>query len=251
MLQASSQLIAKLRLPNFMTIGYATCANENSPISFTRSFLHVKIDEDQITHQLAHRCQFTKLQIVIVCPTLLSLSSQFLQSNLKLLLKPERVLGMLLDVAEGRVWEIHKTTFPAYNKWRTCVVGDHEQSFVSELLGIATDILGRALRQQPLLSSDVANVVASPKAATAASHSTTGHQEAFTLFPRKVKVGQSKIIAILNEPMVKDDWIKIKIEKANEIIEITNIKRRNPYTIQFNIPGKLVFCLSCALSLYQ
>ncbi|XP_062536312.1 uncharacterized protein LOC134205246 isoform X2 [Armigeres subalbatus] len=200
------------------------------------NFLHVKIDEDQITHQLAHRCQFTKLQIVIVCPTLLSLSSQFLQSNLKLLLKPERVLGMLLDVAEGRVWEIHKTTFPAYNKWRTCVVGDHEQSFVSELLGIATDILGRALRQQPLLSSDVANVVASPKAATAASHSTTGHQEAFTLFPRKVKVGQSKIIAILNEPMVKDDWIKIKIEKANEIIEITNIKRRNPYTIQFNIP---------------
>lgn len=200
------------------------------------NFLHVKIDEDQITQQLTHRCQYTKLQIVIVCPTLLSLSSQFLQSNMKLLLKPERVLGMLLDVTETRVWEIHKATFPAYNKWRTCVVGDHEQSFVSELLGIATDILGRALRQQPMLNTEVTNVVSSPKTTTAASHSTAGHQEAFTLFPRKVKVGQSKIIAILNEPLIKDDWIKIKIEKANEIIEITNIKRRNPYTIQFNIP---------------
>lgn len=210
-------------------------------MTFFFSFLHVKIDEDQITQQLTHRCQYTKLQIVIVCPTLLSLSSQFLQSNMKLLLKPERVLGMLLDVTETRLWEIHKATFPAYNKWRTCVVGDHEQSFVSELLGIATDILGRALRQQPMLNTEVTNVVSSPKTTTAASHSTAGHQEAFTLFPRKVKVGQSKIIAILNEPLIKDDWIKIKIEKANEIIEITNIKRRNPYTIQFNIPGKCCF----------
>ena len=149
---------------------------------------------------------------------------------------------MLLDVTEARVWEIHKATFPAYNKWRTCVVGDHEQSFVSELLGIATDILGRALRQQPMLNSEGINLVSSPKPTPAASHSTTsGHQEAFTLFPRKVKVGQSKIIAILNEPLIKDDWIKIKIEKANEIIEITNIKRRNPYTIQFSIPGKYRF----------
>lgn len=211
---------------------------ELNGISFIYSFLHVKIDEDQVTQQLSHRCQSTKLQIVILCPAFLSLSSQFLHSNLGLLLKPERVLGMLLDVTEARVWEIHKGTLPSYNKWRTCVVGDHEQSFVSELLGIATDILGRALRQQPLCSEAATSVVSSPKPSTAAAHSAAGHHEAFTLFPRKVKVGQSKIIAILVEPLVKDDWIKIKIEKANEIIEITNIKRRNPYTIQFNIPGK-------------
>ncbi|XP_055636908.1 uncharacterized protein LOC129775809 isoform X2 [Toxorhynchites rutilus septentrionalis] len=193
------------------------------------NFLHLKIDEDQITTDLIQRCHSTKLQIVIVCPILLSLSAQFLLSSLGSILKPERVLGMLLDVTETRVWEIHKSTFPAFSKWRTCVVGDHEQSFVSELLGIATDILGRALRQQPLSDAITTSKIVS----TASSH--TQH-DAFTLFPRKVKVGQNKIIAILVEPLMKDDWMKIKIEKSSEIIEITNIKRRNPYTIQFSIP---------------
>ncbi|XP_055586427.1 uncharacterized protein LOC129739072 isoform X2 [Uranotaenia lowii] len=201
------------------------------------NFLHLKIDEGQITPDLVQRCLSTKLQIVIICPTLLSLSAQYLLSTLGSLLKPERVLGVLLDVTETRVWEIHKTTFPAYNKWRTCTVGDHEQSFVSELLGIATDILGRALRQQPLLCVDPATVLQNSSAA-GPQKSQTPHQnhETFTLFPRKVKVGQNKIIVIFVEPLVKDDWIKIKVEKGNEIIEITNIKRRNPYTIQFSIP---------------
>ncbi|XP_058827907.1 phosphoinositide 3-kinase adapter protein 1 [Topomyia yanbarensis] len=193
------------------------------------NFLQVKIDEDPITPQLVQRCLSTKLQIVIVCPILLTMSGSFLLSTLRSLLKPERVLGLLLEVTEERMREIHKVTFPEYNKWRTCVAGSHEQSFLSELLGTATDILGRALRQQPLCSE-----MSSQKSG---QHSTsTGQHETFTLFPRKVKIGYNKIVAILTEPLEKNDWIKIKIEKGNEVIEITNVKRRNPFTIQFSIP---------------
>ena len=175
----------------------------------------------------------TKLQIVVICSQLLSLPPHFLMGNLSQILKPERVLGMLLEVSEERVWEIHKSAFPSFKQWRRCFVRSTDQSFISDLLGIATDILGRALRQQPVCSE-----VTTPTKATA------GNNDSFTLFPRKVKVGQNKVLIILAEPLVKDDWIKIKIERTGQITEITNIKRRNPYTIQFTIPE---YCMEVSM----
>lgn len=200
-------------------------------------FLHFKVDGAQITQQFVQMCKSTKLQIVIICPTLLSFSSVYLYSTFKQVLKPDCVLGMLLDVAENHMAEIHESTFPGYHKWRISSprdVGDHDQAFVNELLGMAIDILGRVMRQQ-LLSSEIGNAVSEQKPQPTA-HSSSAHHDTFTLFPRKVKVGQNKIIIILVEHLMKDDWIKIKIEMSNETIEITNVKRRNPYTIQFNIP---------------
>jgi phosphoinositide 3-kinase adapter protein 1 len=149
-------------------------------------------------------------------------------SQLSAILKPERVLGMLLDVTESRVMEIHREALPSYKQWRRCIVRNQDQSFVSDLLGIATDILGRALRQQPLCTE-----------ATTPTSKPTLHEN-FTLFPRKVKIGQNKVLVIFTEPLVKEDWIKVKIEKAGQMIEITNVKRRNPYTVQFVVPGEIL-----------
>lgn len=118
---------------------------------------------------------------------------------------------------------------PSYKQWRRCIVRNQDQSFVSDLLGIATDILGRALRQQPV-SSDM---LPSPVHISTSKPTTTDN---FTILPRKVKLGQNKVVVLLNEPLTKDDWIKIKIERTGHMAEITNIKRRNPYAIQFNIP---------------
>lgn len=69
--------------------------------------------------------------------------------------------------------------------------------------------------------------------------------EAFTVLPRKVKLGQNKVVALLNEPLMKDDWVKVKIDKAGEMIEILNFKKRNPYTLQFSIPGEVTVTLCC------
>lgn len=71
------------------------------------------------------------------------------------------------------------------------------------------------------------------------SHNNKCYQnDAFTILPRKVKIGQNKVVALLNEPLLKDDWIKIKIEKTSEVIDVVNFKKRNPYTLQFSIPGR-------------
>ncbi|XP_040153831.1 uncharacterized protein LOC120894974 [Anopheles arabiensis] len=218
-------------------------------------FLHIKLDEDvvQQTPHIIQQCESTKLQIVVVCPALLGLSPSLLHTKLNALLTPNRVLGMLLDVSECAVNEFAKTSLPGYSRWRTCSVREKDTAFVSELLGIATDILGKALRQQTVLQRTPSGT--EPKTPTSptgpSGPGTTGHlpgaaaggagsghrsHDSFVLFPRKVKVGQSKILLILHEPLTKEDWIKIKVEKADQTIEITNIKRRNPYTIQFSVP---------------
>ncbi|XP_035897518.1 uncharacterized protein LOC118505599 isoform X1 [Anopheles stephensi] len=215
-------------------------------------FLHIKLDEDVVQQppHVIQQCESTKLQIVVVCPALMGLAPSLLHSKLSTLLTPNRVLGMLLDVSESAVHEFAKTALPGYSRWRTCPVREKDTAFVSELLGIATDILGKALRQQTVLQRTPSGT--EPKTPTtptgpaagvgnlagAAGHAGSSHRshESFVLFPRKVKVGQSKILLILHEPLTKEDWIKIKVEKADQTIEITNIKRRNPYTIQFSVP---------------
>lgn len=40
-------------------------------------------------------------------------------------------------------------------------------------------------------------------------------------------------------PLQKEDIVKISIEKNNEIYNINNIKRRNPYTLKVTIPETL------------
>lgn len=110
---------------------------------------------------------------------------------------------------------------------------------MSELVGIAISILGRALREQPLASELITSQ------SSASGGLKTNHQESFTVLPKKVKVGQNKIVALLTEPLLKDDCFKVKIEKMGEIIEVTNVKKRNPYTLQITIPGgfHLFVCL--------
>lgn len=134
--------------------------------------------------------------------------------------------------------------FPSYNKWRKCVIRDHDQSFVSNFLGIAQDILGRALRQRPL-AVEATNLQSIPHchkngtAAAAGGPSTfvSGkNHDNFTVIPKKIKIGQNKATVMLTDPIDRDDFIKVRIEKIGHTIEITNIKRRNPYTIHFTVP---------------
>lgn len=110
---------------------------------------------------------------------------------------------------------------------------NHDQSFVSDLIGIAVDILGRALRQRPMCSDS-----ATPSSSHSLAQTAVGgkHHDNFSVIPRKMRKGQNKATVMFTEPLNKDDWIKVKIEKIGHSIDITNIKRRNPYTIHFTVP---------------
>lgn len=127
------------------------------------------------------------------------------------------------------------SVLPSYNKWRKCVVRDQDQSFVSGLLGIAQDILGRALRQRPM-ATDTVTMSPTMKNGMTSSIVAGKNHDNFTVMPRKMRLGQNKATVMMTEPVLKDDYIKIRIEKIGHTIEVNNIKRRNPYTLHFNVP---------------
>lgn len=78
-------------------------------ILYVHSFLHIKIDEGPFPIELSQKCLQTALQIVILCPAFLALSHSYLMHQLSSLLNPDKVLGILLEVSEDKVLEIHKT----------------------------------------------------------------------------------------------------------------------------------------------
>lgn len=75
---------------------------------FFFSFLHVKIDDDKLDSDLIQRCQTTKLQITIICPLLIGLDHTFVKKKLSHIIKPDRTIGLLLDVKEIQLMDIHR-----------------------------------------------------------------------------------------------------------------------------------------------
>lgn len=44
----------------------------------------------------------------------------------------------------------------------------------------------------------------------------------------------------MNEPLEAEDHIRVSVDKNGHRIEVQGVKRRNPYTLQFVMPGKLM-----------
>ncbi|KAH8247219.1 hypothetical protein KR038_000314 [Drosophila bunnanda] len=197
------------------------------------NFLHIKIDDGPFSEEIAQKYQSTALQIVILCPALLALPHSFLMTQLSAIIRVEKVLAILLDVGEDKVKEMHKSALPSYYKWRRCVVRDNDQVQISNILGIATDILGRALCQRPPCQDSSSGA---SSGGGGLSRSFSSCTEGFTVLPKKVKLGQNKVVALLAEALEKNDTLKLLVEKSGELIELRNFKCRNPYTLQFSIP---------------
>lgn len=73
------------------------------------SFLHIRIDDGACSPDVAQKCKNTALQIIILCPALLALPHHFLFEQLTAILNIEKILGILLDVKEQSILDIHKT----------------------------------------------------------------------------------------------------------------------------------------------
>lgn len=80
------------------------------------SFLHIRIDDGACSPDVTQKCKNTALQIIILCPALLALPHHFLFEQLTAILNIEKILGILLDVKEQSILDIHKTGKFTYNK---------------------------------------------------------------------------------------------------------------------------------------
>ncbi|XP_014290772.1 phosphoinositide 3-kinase adapter protein 1 isoform X3 [Halyomorpha halys] len=164
----------------------------------------------------------SRLQIVIICPKFLRvLSTSQGVPILATMLQPATVLAMLLGVT-AQALEMHQYAgLFRFDQWRKMTVKDKDKTFVGDFLGVAMDVLSRSWQLQQAIQQI--------KCDTTRSH--------FSIIPKKVKITQNKVLVLLNDPLCNADKINITIEKTGQKIEITSIKRRNPYTLQFTMPS--------------
>nr|CAD7588502.1 unnamed protein product [Timema genevievae] len=181
----------------------------------TTCFNQISKQRNRPPFNLEEKMVRVKLQIVIVCPQFLEQVYQHPAPALGKLLQPDRVLAMLLGVEEDNVTEQHRAALITYQQWCRLPVKDQDASFVGDFLEVAMGILAKVLRQS------------------------TAHTEKamFSLLPKKVKEGQNKVIVLLNDPISKEDKIKVSVDKNGERIDVTNVKRRNPFTLHFQMPA--------------
>ncbi|XP_014253061.1 phosphoinositide 3-kinase adapter protein 1 isoform X2 [Cimex lectularius] len=171
----------------------------------------------------------SRLQIVIVCPTFLdALTSSTGVPILASLLQPASVLAMLLGVTSKNLDCHPLTSLFRFEQWRKQEVKDQNPTFVGDFLGIAMDILSRSWQLQ--------QAIAQMKVDNNRAH--------FSIIPKKIKVGQNKLLILLNDPISSNDKITISIEKSGTKIDVPSVKRRNPYTLQFAMPSS---CLQTSM----
>ncbi|XP_026806381.1 phosphoinositide 3-kinase adapter protein 1 isoform X1 [Rhopalosiphum maidis] len=165
------------------------------------------------------RCSQARLQIVLVCPIFLErvLAHTGRSDCLSALLQTNRMLALLVGVTESDVTDQHKTVLIDYDKWRKMAVKDQDRESVGDFYGVSMDILSKSMHVQKAVSM--------PEEDTK-----------FSITPKKIKIGQNKLIVLLSEPLVSEDNVIITVDKNGHKIEVTNVTRRNPYTLQFKMP---------------
>ncbi|XP_072154437.1 uncharacterized protein stumps [Bemisia tabaci] len=216
---------------NYLTHCFQQIAREQARSPFRIANVHI---EDVLTGAMSwseqEKLSHARLQIVIVCPHFLSRLDNCTPSSpgLSSLLQSGKVLAMLLGVNEEYFTNQQRRAMMFNEQWRRLVVKDQDPAFVGDFLGVAMDIFSRSWHLQMAISQ-------------ASGLDDKAH---FSVLPKKIKMGQNKVIISLTEPLEADDNIRITLEKSGEKIEVSAFKKKNPYTIQFAVPPT---CLQVSL----
>ncbi|XP_018333041.1 phosphoinositide 3-kinase adapter protein 1 [Agrilus planipennis] len=185
--------------------------------------LYIGADEfseaDCDIRSIAERISNVKLQLIVVCPSMLEYIAKYPTPSTTLgkLMIPDRTLALLLGVSDDDLIDVHKQVLPTYFQWMRYRVGqDQDENFTKEFLASAMAIFSKVWKQQSSVFS--------------------GEKSQFSVLPKKIKQGQNSIVIMLTHPLQKDDVIKVSVERYNELLEIKTVKRRNPYTLKISVP---------------
>uniref|UniRef100_A0A1B6LJX6 DBB domain-containing protein n=1 Tax=Graphocephala atropunctata TaxID=36148 RepID=A0A1B6LJX6_9HEMI len=209
---------------SYLTTCFQQVAKERSRPPFKLLCVGIEDVLSGVTALSQHDAIFkARLQLVILCPVFLQCVEGGLTTAVRLntLLQPGHVLAMLLGVTDDSITMQHRTALLCYDQWQRQVVKDQDPMFVGDFLGTAMDILSRSWQLQQAISQ---------------IHKDENKAH-FSVLPKKIKVGQNKLLILLVDPLESTDNVQISIDKNGQKIEVPSFKKRNPYTLQFAVPA--------------
>ncbi|XP_013775518.1 uncharacterized protein LOC106460337 [Limulus polyphemus] len=161
---------------------------------------------------------FTSAKVVLVILSPASLD--FIDSHAEVfelgkLLRPNQTVAMLCGVNEGDITSFHKAALVSYDAWPRFVARDQDRECVENVLGTTFEFLKRAQESQAY------------------------QKPQFKVSPRKVNEGNRKVFVILDRAIRVNQKVQVLLE-GNGVHELP-VKKRNPYTLQFVVPGPKAF----------
>lgn len=156
-----------------------------------------------------------KVSLLIVSPDLLELLERRGAELFSVgrLLEADRGLAMLCGVDPHELGSSLRAAFPNFSSWPQLEARNQDREFVIRLVETAREIVERS--DQTMRGSG---------AGTAQ----------FRLCPRKVHQGNSKVFAMLNEPVEQNQKFHVLFESSG--MQELPVKWRNPYVLQFTVP---------------
>ncbi|XP_026482549.1 uncharacterized protein LOC113389755 [Ctenocephalides felis] len=225
--------------------------------------------------ELVRRIRSAKLLLIVLCPRLLQRCSEKTEdkcdsssevdlcdvsdgmNSFTARISADRVIAAMLGVKNGDVKEQHKKALTSYDHWTRLEVRDQDQNFVGCLLNTSMSIIGRPGGSCANIQDDLPTnpgrdqvdcPMVDPNEMTMVQED--GGKAGFSVQPKKVRYGQSRILALLNDPVTSQDCVEVFVEKSEsgEMVRAQQIRKRNPYTVQFTVPD-LCMTESCLLSI--
>lgn len=173
-------------------------------------------------------CQ-SRLQLVLLSPTLLQFLYRHPSLMMGRLLHPDRVIAIMLGVRDGQITHQHRSSLVSFSQWIHLEAKDHDLEFVQTVLYFSTQILQRTSSNKRSLSSYTNNRIL-----------TRPESNLFHIHPRKVSESQNKILVIFESPQSARSKMKLTLERHQcglQDIDLDETKLLNPFNLLVTIPN--------------
>ncbi|XP_075554285.1 DBB domain-containing protein stumps isoform X1 [Dermacentor variabilis] len=157
-----------------------------------------------------------KVSLLIVSPDLLELLERRGAELFSVgrLLEADRGLAMLCGVEPHELGSSLRAAFPNFSSWPLLEARNQDREFVIRLVETAREIVERADHSM--------------------GRGAGAGTPQFRLCPRKVHQGNTKVFAMLNEPVEQTQKFQVLFESSG--MHELPVKWRNPYVLQFTVP---------------
>ena len=129
--------------------------------------------------QIEREISGSRLQLVLLSPTLLQVLARNSKTPVGRFLHPDRVIAIMLGVRDAQILPEHRTSLVSFAQWIHLEAKDHDLEFVQTVLYFSTQILQR--------SNKIKSATTSVKLARSASNNCRPSESTlFHVHPRRV-----------------------------------------------------------------
>ena len=136
--------------------------------------------------QIEKEITASRLQLVLLSPTMLRVLARNSSTPVGRLLHPDRVIAIMLGVRDAQILPEHRNSLISFSQWIHLEAKDHDLEFVQTVLYFSTQILQRSHKIKAMTSSSSSTTASIKLARSASNNCRPSESTLFHVHPRRV-----------------------------------------------------------------